>query len=233
MGEGEISPGSCEKGYRGYSYRTCSNGQLGEINSEYCIQLEPKNLAYEHNVYNLTLDIAVLIPPPTYDNIIEEFYLAENDHLPLGLTLNSITGEIVGTPSMDVGKSNCTILGKNQVGMVSTTLLFNVERGRCEEDGHFPMTYVGKVAVYECASDGFYIGTQKRACILGETGGEWQRASGFCISIILIIALVVVVVVIIVVIALILVCVKRSKKQKNPKKLSVSKKESMKKDVHV
>ena len=233
VGEGEISPGSCEKGYRGYSYRTCSNGQLGEINNRYCIQLEPKNLAYARNAYNLTLDIAIRIPPPTYDNVIEEFYLAENDHLPLGLTLNSITGEIAGTPSMDVGKSNCTILGKNQVGMVSTTLLFNVERGRCEEDGHFPMTYVGKVAVYECASDGLYIGTQERACILGETGGEWQRASGSCISIILIIALVVVVVVIIVVIALILVCVKRSKKQKNPKKLSVSKKESMKKDVHV
>ena len=233
VGEGEISPGSCEKGYRGYSYRTCSNGQLGEIDYRHCIQLEPKNLAYEHNEYNLTLDIAISIAPPAYENVIEEFYLAENNRLPLGLTLNPISGEIVGTPVMDIGKSNCTIFGKNQVGIVSTTLLFNVQRGRCEEDGHFPMTYVGKVAVYECASDGLYIGTQKRACKLGEKGGEWQRTSGFCISIIFLIVLVVVVVVIIVVIALILVCVKRSKKQQNTKRKSVSKKGSVKKDMNV
>ena len=79
------------------------------------------------------------------------------------------------------------------------------------------MTYVGKVAVYECASDGLYIGTQKRACKLGEKGGEWQRTSGFCISMIFLIVLVVVVVVVIVVIALILVYVKISKKQQNTK----------------
>ena len=77
-----------------------------------------------------------------------------------------------------------------------------------------------------------YWNTEK-ACKLGETGGEWQRTSGFCISIIFLIVLVVVVVVIIVVIALIIVYVKRSKKQQNTKRKSVSKKGSVKKDMNV
>ncbi|KNB41182.1 hypothetical protein JH06_5778 [Blastocystis sp. subtype 4] len=32
VGEGQISPSSCPEGYRGYSYRECSNGVLGEVN---------------------------------------------------------------------------------------------------------------------------------------------------------------------------------------------------------
>ena len=41
VGEGEISPSSCEEGYRGYSYRLCSDGQLGDIITTNCIQKEP------------------------------------------------------------------------------------------------------------------------------------------------------------------------------------------------
>ena len=104
MGEGEISYGKCEEGYKGFSFRKCSNGLLREIDSQYCIQLKPMNLTYEQSEYNLTLGIAVSIPPPKYVNVIEYFYLGYESHLPLGLELNSLTGEITGTPTVDNGK---------------------------------------------------------------------------------------------------------------------------------
>ena len=37
VGEGQISPSSCPEGYRGYSYRECSNGVLGEVKLDHCV----------------------------------------------------------------------------------------------------------------------------------------------------------------------------------------------------
>ena len=90
--EGENSYGGCEEGYGGYSYRSCFNGKLGGINNQHCIQLKPENLAYEKSAYNLIIDIPVTIPAPKYENIIDEFYLAETSNLPPGLELNRLTG---------------------------------------------------------------------------------------------------------------------------------------------
>ena len=122
--EGENSYSGCEEGYGGYSYRSCFNGQLGGINNQHCIQLEPENLAYEKSAYNLIIDIPVTIPAPKYENIIDEFYLAENNNLPPGLELNRLTGEITGTPTGNDSHVNCIIYGKNQVGRIATTLEF-------------------------------------------------------------------------------------------------------------
>ena len=71
-------------------------------------------------------------------------------------------------------------------------------------EGVFPVTYVGETAVYECSSQGSYVGTQKRACILGSEDGEWQNASGFCMPVFAIVLIVLVVIVIIVAVVFIL-----------------------------
>ena len=41
---------------------------------------------------------------------------------------------------------------------------------------------VGSIAIYNCTLQKAFVGTQKRACILGENDGEWRNATGFCIS---------------------------------------------------
>jgi uncharacterized membrane protein len=64
-------------------------------------------------------------------------------------------------------------------------------------EGNFETTEVGVVAEYNCALQGSYIGTQKRACILGATDGEWQKIQGVCVPTMMIILLVLVVIVII------------------------------------
>ena len=73
--------------------------------------------------------------------------------------------------------------------------------------------------MYDCSLGGFYVGTQRRACALGETDGEWQDISGSCMSITLIIVLVVVIAVVIAFIVVYFVCInKRTKSVRNVKK---------------
>ena len=212
VGEGEISPAGCEEGYRGYSYRTCTNGQLGEISYEYCTQKLPDKLIYDSTIYNLIMDTNVVISAPEYVNIIEEFYMAENTFLPTGLSLNTQTGEISGIPTEESTLKTYTIYGKNQAGITYVTINISVQKGTCKADGNFPTTNVGEVYVYDCALGGSYVGTQKRACKLGETNGEWQSITGYCMPVAMIIILVVIAIIIIAIVVFLLVRVNRKAK---------------------
>ena len=243
VGEGEISPAGCEEGYRGYSYRTCSGGVLGEINYQYCTQKVPDKLLYDATIYNVVMGTNVHIPKPTYMNIIEQFYMAENTQLPLGLQLNAQTGEITGIPSETTELRSYTIYGKNQVGVTFVEINISVKKGTCKADGNFLTTDVGEVFVYECAKGGAYVGTEKRACNLGEKDGEWGPITGFCMPVATIIILVVVVIIIVVVVVFILMRVGRRAKavggvkgksaKASASKKNMSKKENTKKNVKV
>ena len=212
MGEGEISPASCEYGYRGYSYRICSGGELGDVNNEFCEQKVPERLTYDASIYELVMGTNILIAAPTYQNIIEEFYLGENTVLPAGLTLNTQTGEISGIPTQESALNTYTIYGRNQKATTNVVINISVKKGTCVADGFFPITNVGEEYTYSCASGGAYVGTQKRTCYLGESNGEWGPISGFCMHIGLLIAIVLVVVVIVLVIVFFIVRVSRKTK---------------------
>ena len=240
VGEGEISTSTCEYGYDGYSYRECSNGQLGEIMNENCIQKIPSGLEYDASIYNLIMDTNIYIAAPTYQNIIEEFYLAENTFLPAGLILNSQTGEITGIPTQESTLNIYTIYGKNQVGVTFTTIIISVRKGTCKADGISPTANIGDVIVYNCSNDGSILGTIERACVLGETDGEWQIISDSCvpvsknettivIAIVVIVAVVIVAVIVIVII--IIVCVKRRTKTVGSANGRLSSKKSLPKAI--
>ena len=90
-------------------------------------------------------------------------------------------------------------------------ITITVIKGYCLPDGVFERTNVGEVAEYKCSSKGSYVGSQKRACVLGKKNGEWQKASGFCMPVFGIVLIVVVVIVVVVVVVMILM---RSRKTK-------------------
>ena len=46
VGEGEMSPAGCEEGFRGYAYRECHGGVLGEVKMDKV----PDRLQYENNM---------------------------------------------------------------------------------------------------------------------------------------------------------------------------------------
>ena len=210
VAEGQVSPALCDYGFKGYKYRICSGGVLGEVQLGNCTHIAPYDLLYPQSSYDFVLDLNIKEQMPTYTNVITRFSV---DHpLPTGLSLNAETGAITGKPTELSESTAYVVRGENPVGAVTTTIYITVRKGKCVPDGDFKETQVGNEAVYECASKGSYVGTVKRRCVLGATDGEWEKSSGVCISVVTIVILVVVVIVIILIVVFILLRVTRKKK---------------------
>ena len=96
VGEGEISPAGCPEGFRGYAYRECHNGVLGEVKMAKCEYKVPDRLQYENNNRVFVMSIS------SYRIIITEFSMQEDTPLPKGFTLNAQTGEITGKPTAEM-----------------------------------------------------------------------------------------------------------------------------------
>lgn len=227
VGEGQISPSTCEEGFRGYSFRNCTNGELSEIDNRHCIYKVPVNLAYSSDRFTLVKDVFFKSEAPSYSNIIVEFYLDTNVNLPEGLTLDATTGVISGTPTSEFPFTAFSIYGKNPEGATVTTISIAVRSGECPADGNFQKTTVGETATYECSRQGSYVGTLERKCTLGETDGVWEKTSGMCIPLVGIIIVIVFVIIVIVVVVFLIIRKTKSKKvgsrNKNTKKTKVMK----------
>ena len=181
VNDGELSISRCEEGLSGYTYRVCRNGKLGPIQKDTCQHKQPGFLEYPSSLYTFVKNAEGESSAPSYVNIITLFSV--QGHLPEGFELDPGTGILRGIPSEVSDPQTFTITGSNPAGSVSTTITFNVREGRCESDGVWESTSVGTVLTYECNKGGLYVGTQKRACVIGKRDGEWQAVSGKCISI--------------------------------------------------
>ncbi|KAK8826136.1 hypothetical protein WA556_003864 [Blastocystis sp. ATCC 50177/Nand II] len=189
VGEGQISPTKCAEGFRGYAYRECHNGVLGEL---------PDRLQYENNDVVFVLNTEVSSGVPSYRTIITEFSMQEDTPLPEGLSIDGKTGK----PVREMEETAFTVRGKNPRGETFVRVMIVVRKGYCQPEGVFEKTPVGEVAVYKCSQQGSYVGTQTRACVLGKKDGEWQKTSGVCVSVVMIVVVVVVIVIIAVVVLL-------------------------------
>ena len=174
VGEGQISPAACPEGFQGYAYRECANGVLGDVKNEKCEYLLPEAIQYENNNMEFVLNTEVRSGKPTYKNIITEFFMQENTPLPEVLSIDARTGEISGKPVREMEQRAFTVRGKNPAGETIMEIVIAVRKGYCQPEGVFDRTSVGEVAVYECAMQGSYVGTQKRACVLGKRDSDGQ-----------------------------------------------------------
>ena len=204
VGEGQISVSTCDEGFNGYTYRECSNGQLGEVKMNECKHKLPALIRYSKSRYTFVVGTEVTTGIPTYRNIIERWYIDEGVQLPAGLSLDATTGAISGKPTETQEITSFTIYAENPTGAVSVVVTMTIRKGECKAEGVFPKTEVGTVAKYECSMQGSYVGTQTRACMLGATDGEWQKAKGFCMSVASIVLLVLFAIIVVVVVVLIL-----------------------------
>ena len=235
VGEGQISPAKCAEGFRGYTYRECVNGVLGDVKNDMCEYKLPDKIQYENNNMEFVMNTEVSSGVPTYSNIIDEFYMQDSTPLPEGLKIDAKTGEITGIPIALRETTEFTVRGKNPKGETYVAIAITVRKGHCQPEGVFERTPVGEIATYNCALQGSYIGSQKRACILGKKDGEWQKATGFCMPIVAIILLVVIAIIVIAVVIFLAMRTRKTKavggvKNKNGKasKKTVSKKPSTK-----
>ena len=212
VAEGQISPSSCPAGYRGYAYRECSSGQLGEVKMDQCSYKRPADVRYRSSRFTFVIDLAVTTGLPTYTNIATRFFMDEGVQLPQGLVFNEQTGEISGVPTEPVNATAYTIYASNPSGAASTSVTISVRKGQCKAEDVFPVTEVGTVATYKCSTHGSNLGTKTRECVLGATDGEWKRESGMCISVLTVVILVFIAIVVIVVVVLVLSRFKGRKK---------------------
>ena len=211
VGEGQISPAECPYGFRGYAYRQCTGGQLGDVKTDKCTYKVPSDMQYEAERFTFVMDVPTTTGKPTFTNLITHFFMDEVTPLPEGLTLDEETGEISGSAKA-VSEATYTVHGENPKGATFVVITISVRKGRCAPEGVFERTDVGEVAVYQCALQGSYVGTQKRACVLGEKDGVWQKATGFCMPVMTIVLIVVVVIVIIAVVVFLIVRTTRKSK---------------------
>ena len=211
VAEGQISPGACPAGFRGYSYRVCNGTELSEIMTDTCLYKPPTNITYRSSSFTFVRGTEVKTDKPTYVNIITEFAMSTSTPLPQGLAIDPLTGVISGIPSIAAETQAFTVYGTNPKGTALVEILITIRNGKCLPDGIYGATEAGNVFIYDCAMGGNYVGSRKRACTLGKEDGEWQKPTGFCLHVGVIIAIVVVVVLLIV-LAVILVIRSNQKK---------------------
>ena len=211
VGEGEISPAECPYGFRGYAYRECHNNVLGDVKTDKCTYKVPSDMQYEAERFTFVMDVPTTTGKPTFTNLVTHFFMDEVTPLPEGLTLDEETGEISGSAKA-VSEATYTVHGENPKGATFVVITISVRKGYCAPEGVFERTDVGEVAVYQCALQGSYVGSQKRACVLGEKDGVWQKASGFCMPVMAIVLIVVVAIVIIAVVVFLIVRTTRKSK---------------------
>ena len=208
VGEGELSLSICPEGFVGYSYRLCRNGVLGEVRLDRCEYKPPSGLAYVISSMECMIDVDVTSGMPTYTGFVTEFYMEGEASLPEGLTFNSTTGEIRGVPRA-TSMRQFTVCVKNPAGEACTEITISVQNAYCEASDGFERTKVGETAVYECSMKGSYVGRQKRACV---KGGEWQKASGFCMSVVVIVLIVDIVIIVTVVVVFVLLLIAKRRR---------------------
>ena len=183
VSEGQISPAKCGYGFRGYSYRECHDGVLGDVKTDKCEYKDPMNLSYEASNMVFVMGVEGTSGRPVYENLITEFFLEEGVTLPEGLSLDPITGEIAGIPTALSDSKAYTIHGKNARSATFVEIAISVQKGYCAPDGVFDRTNAGETVVVNCWNQQrFSVGVKWRSCVLGKKNGEWQRPMGICVS---------------------------------------------------
>lgn len=211
-GDGEISVSFCPDYYEGYSYRECVNGRLGEVKLDKCTKLAPTKVEFEEPIFTIYAGIEVTTIVPKVYGLVDDFQIMPP--LPDGLRLDTKTGAVKGAAKNTTSQiETYTVTAYNEKGSAEGTFQLKIIVGYCDAEDEFPTTLVGKTVEYNCKDKGDdYYGTLKRTCQVGESGPEWGKVSGMCLTKGSFTALGVLLVVVIIVVILAVIKVIRDKK---------------------
>ena len=174
--EGQESIGPCPMYHTGVAIRICQNGHFSEIDTSQCIPSAPIPFTYTpSSVTVFTHTFFTMIPEiPFYFTTI---YVKPS--LPAGVSLNSTTGVISGTPYETIEQTTFTVTAMNSRGK-SASLIHIIATSGCPSIGDFPSTPIGEEAIYHCSHNMWMYGKVKRVCEERDGIAVWGAPKGYC-----------------------------------------------------
>lgn len=177
---GEESLGNdCPENLEGETYRLCTNGVWGEIQTDRCGMTAPENLSYTSNEAYLVF--ATISIHPSVEGKVEEYTVSPA--LPEGLSLNTTTGEIHGQLLSDA-EIRVMITASNRKGATSAELVLTASYPPCEasEEGVVETTGAfGSTVAVDCKRwNG--VGSRQYACQATTLKVEWVMIKDGCIA---------------------------------------------------
>ncbi|KNB41682.1 hypothetical protein JH06_4854 [Blastocystis sp. subtype 4] len=177
--EGAVSYGPCPPYHSGFASRLCQNGHFSETDTSTCIPFAPSSLSY--NPSRLTVYTQTFIQMvPSFSFYVDFFNIYPG--LPVGITMNSTSGMIYGTPVFESPNTVYTIVAQNERGRTSTTVELYVRSG-CADITDFAATPVGQTETYYCSRVNGMYGKVKRTCTEVDGLPVWGAPVGYCKSV--------------------------------------------------
>ena len=119
---GDLSYAACPDYFEGYRIRMCTDGKLGNETSA-CTPMKPQGIVFDSTEYNLFKGKPVSITPKV---MAAKSRVISFPALPDGLTMDSVSGAITGTPTTVQESKKYTISVTNDNGSASTTIAITI-----------------------------------------------------------------------------------------------------------
>ena len=119
---GDLSYAACPDYFEGYRIRICTDGKLGNETSA-CTPMKPQGIMFDSTEYNLFKGKPVSITPKV---MAAKARVISFPSLPDGLTMDSVSGAITGTPTTVQESKKYTISVTNDNGSASTTIAITI-----------------------------------------------------------------------------------------------------------
>ena len=166
VASGEVSSIDCPPLYSGTISRECVNGIFGDPVRN-CSAIAP---TVSLSVTEFSGVMGRSISPIEPEIVGVEYVVSIDPSLPTGLSVDSETGVISGTPSVVTEATTYTLTVTNAAGSNSASILITVNQGPidCEADGDYPAVEDGATSSIACPE--YYTGTIERLCSAGVLG---------------------------------------------------------------
>ena len=108
-----------------------------------CAYETPHDIHYLKSVYEFVVGIESRTEKPKYENIVTKWRMSGGMELPMGLSLDELSGEISGIPLVESDKRMYRITGENRDGVGSVEIEIMARRGVCKGEGYYREVEVG------------------------------------------------------------------------------------------
>ena len=176
---GEKAWKNCGADKVGEWYRQCSNANppAWETAVNTCVYAAPV-ISYPTPALNLFKGVAMATQTPTVQGRVTSW--SADKALPSGVTLNTGSGVISGTPTASMPVTVYTITASNENNSGTTTITITVETLKCATEGEWTETEQGNTLELPCADPTNMEGTRTRTCSLAGSAAVWGAVQDTC-----------------------------------------------------